>query len=98
MPQPPLTPSCFSPPATWAERWGRAPCRGGRQNAIFELGFFLAKLGHGHVAALLELGVEQPSDIAGLAYIAVDAPGAWKLSLARELTAAGIAVAYERIP
>jgi hypothetical protein len=70
----------------------------GRQNVIFELGFFFGALGRGRVAVLLAPGVEQPSDIAGLVYIPVDPNGAWKYRLARELGAAGIRVAHERIP
>lgn len=70
----------------------------GRQNVIFELGFFFGKLGRSRVAVLLADGVEQPSDISGLVYIAIDEGGAWKFALARELTAAGIHVAHDRIP
>jgi hypothetical protein len=70
----------------------------GRQNVIFELGFFFGTLGRGRVAVLVAPGVEQPSDIAGLIYIQVDPNGAWKYRLARELGAAGIHVAHERIP
>jgi predicted nucleotide-binding protein len=70
----------------------------GRQNVVFELGFFFGKLGRDRVTVLLGEGVEKPSDIEGLVYIAIDKSGAWKLQLARELQAAGIAVDYSRIP
>jgi Predicted nucleotide-binding protein containing TIR-like domain len=70
----------------------------GRQNVIFELGFFFGKLGRERVCVLLEDGVEQPSDMAGLVYVAADAAGSWKYSLTRELHAAGIDVAFDRIP
>jgi predicted nucleotide-binding protein len=70
----------------------------GRQNVIFELGFFFGQLGRERVTVLLAPGVEQPSDIAGLVYIAVDAGGAWKYRLARELDGAGIRVTHDRIP
>ena len=69
-----------------------------RQNVIFELGFFFGRLGRNRVAVLLAPGVEQPSDIAGLVYIAVDNGGSWKYALARELEAGGIAVALDQIP
>jgi predicted nucleotide-binding protein len=69
-----------------------------RQNVIFELGFFFAKLGRGRVAVLIQDGVEKPSDVAGLSYIALDTFGAWKLELARELEAAGIPVNYSKMP
>jgi predicted nucleotide-binding protein len=65
---------------------------------IFELGFFFGKLGREHVCVLLEEGVEQPSDIAGLVYVSADASGSWKYSLGRELQASGIEVAFDRIP
>lgn len=69
-----------------------------RQNVIFELGFFFGRLGRNRLAVLLAPSLEQPSDIAGLVYIAVDASGAWKYALARELDASGIAVAFDQIP
>jgi len=50
------------------------------------------------VAVLLEPGVEQPSDIGGLVYIPIDAAGAWKYTLGRELANAGIPVTLDRIP
>jgi predicted nucleotide-binding protein len=70
----------------------------GRQNVIFELGFFFGKLGRNRIAVLLELGVEKPSDIDGLVYIELDQHGTWKQALARELDVAGIAVDRSRIP
>lgn len=70
----------------------------GRQNVIFELGFFFGKLGRSRVVVLIGDGVERPSDIEGLVYIALDAAGAWKSALGRELEAADIAVDYSRMP
>ena len=70
----------------------------GRQNVIFELGFFFGKLGRQRVAVLLEESVEKPSDVDGLVYITLDKGGAWKYTLARELEAAGISVDRSRIP
>jgi predicted nucleotide-binding protein len=70
----------------------------GRQNVIFELGFFFGKLGRDRVAVLLEENVEKPSDIEGLVYITLDKAGAWKQVLARELETAGISVDRSRIP
>jgi|SRR5579862_221519 len=63
-----------------AERTPRA-----RQNVVFELGFFIGKLGPANVAALLKGDVERPSDFDGIAYILFDSSGAWKTDLAREL-------------
>jgi predicted nucleotide-binding protein len=56
-----------------------------RQNVVFELGFFIGKLGPPNVAALLKGDVEKPSDFDGIAYIPHDAEGQWKTLLAREL-------------
>ena len=64
----------------------------GRQNVIFELGYFFGKLGRKRVALLLDQDVERPSDIDGLVYIALDADDAWKQALSRELKAANIDV------
>jgi predicted nucleotide-binding protein len=60
-----------------------------RQNVIFELGFFIGKLGPARVAALLVGSIETPSDYDGVAYISYDKRGAWKLELAREFKALG---------
>ena len=59
-----------------------------RQNVVLELGFFMAKLGRGHVCALYEPGVEIPSDYTGVLYIPLDKAGAWKSKLADELALA----------
>ena len=59
-----------------------------RQNVIFELGFFVGKLGRQKVCALYEEGVDVPSDYKGVIYIPFK--GNWKVSVARELKASGI--------
>lgn len=56
-----------------------------RQNVVFELGFFIGKLGPASVAALLKGDVEKPSDFDGIAYITLDSSYHWKTDLAREL-------------
>jgi predicted nucleotide-binding protein len=63
-----------------------------RQNVIFELGYFTARLGRDRVCALYEPGVELPSDYTGVLYEELDARGTWKLHLARELRQAGMPV------
>lgn len=70
----------------------------GRQNVVFELGFFFGQLGRTRVAVLHESGIELPSDLHGLGYIELDSGGGWKQLLARELAAAGIEVDFGRIP
>jgi len=56
-----------------------------RQNVIFELGFSIATLGRERVCVLYEEGVELPSDFHGVEYQPLDAAGAWKAKLAKEL-------------
>ena len=60
-----------------------------RQNVIFELGFAVGRLRRERVCALYEQRVELPSDIHGVEYTALDAAGAWRGKLARELHEAG---------
>ncbi len=62
-----------------------------RQNVIFELGFFIGKLGRDRVCALTKGDLEIPSDYSGVVYIAFE-DGGWKLALLRELRAAGFPV------
>jgi predicted nucleotide-binding protein len=63
-----------------------------RQNVIFELGYFIGRLGRNRVSALYIEGVEIPSDYDGVLYTKFDAGGAWRFDLARELRAAGMPV------
>jgi predicted nucleotide-binding protein len=70
----------------------------GRQNVIFELGFFFGKLGRERVAVLMDPAVERPSDIDGLVYITLDSGGAWKNRLAHELASVGLPIDFSRIP
>lgn len=61
-----------------------------RQNVIFELGFAVGRLRRERVCALYEESVELPSDIHGVEYTPLDAAGAWRAKLARELYEAGL--------
>ena len=69
---------------------GEPPSKRARQNVVFELGFFIGKLGPANVAALVKGDVDKPSDFDGIGYISLDAAGGWKGLLARELKAAGV--------
>jgi predicted nucleotide-binding protein len=64
----------------------------GRQNVIFEMGYFYGRIGRRNVAVLIDATVEKPSDTDGIAYIALDDNGAWKSELFRELHHANINV------
>jgi len=65
----------------------------GRQNVIFEMGYFYGLIGRRKVSVLICPGVEKPSDMDGIAYITFDDGRAWKTELLRELQYAGIGVA-----
>ena len=56
-----------------------------RQNVMLELGFFLGKLGRNRVCALQKGEIEIPTDYAGVLYKTMDAMGAWKFALAKEI-------------
>jgi predicted nucleotide-binding protein len=63
-----------------------------RQNVVFELGYFIGRLGRNRVCALYLEGVEIPSDYSGVLYTKLDSSGAWRLEIAKELKAAGLPV------
>jgi predicted nucleotide-binding protein len=69
-----------------------------RQNVVLELGYFFGLLGRTRVCALHKGPLELPSDYLGVVYIDMDAGGAWRLLLARELRAAGFSIDLNRIP
>ena len=53
-----------------------------RQNVVLEAGFFMGKLGRGHVVIIADNNIEMPSDLAGVGYTAT---GNWQVDLLREL-------------
>jgi predicted nucleotide-binding protein len=68
-----------------------------RQNVIFELGYFFAKIGRSRVCGLLRGIIETPSDYDGIVYIPMDEGGGWKLFLAKELKQAGLDIDLNRV-
>jgi len=68
-----------------------------RPNVIFELGYFMGRLGRHRVCALYKPTVELPSDFHGSLYIELDAQGRWKKALARELRDANLPVSLSGI-
>ena len=63
-----------------------------RQNVVFELGYFLGRLGRERVCALTKGNIEIPSDYDGVAYIPLDDFGGWKMKLIEELKNVGFDV------
>ena len=60
-----------------------------RQNVIFELGFFIGKLGRERVCALFRQGVEIPSDYKGVLFVEFNERGKWQEEMIREMRGAG---------
>ena len=65
-----------------------------RQNVIFELGFFIGKIGRKRVLVLYqeENDFEMPSDYSGVLYTLYDNSGRWQFDLIKELKACGYEV------
>jgi predicted nucleotide-binding protein len=61
-----------------------------RQNVVLELGFFIGALGRNHVCVLHTGDIELPSDYSGVLYLPLDAGGAWRFRLAKEMKASGM--------
>ena len=68
-----------------------------RQNVIFELGYFIGKLGRSKTCALFKGDLDMPSDYDGVLYIEMDDDGAWKQHLVREMKSAGIEIDANRM-
>jgi predicted nucleotide-binding protein len=62
----------------------------GRQNVVFEMGYFFGSIGRARVCVLYDPSVELPSDVHGLLYVPFDPAGAWKTKLVAEMAHAGI--------
>jgi predicted nucleotide-binding protein len=65
-----------------------SPMSRARQNVIFELGYFVGKLGREKVCLLRKGDIEGFSDFDGVVYTPMDTGDGWKLKLAKELRAA----------
>ncbi len=76
---------------------GDATMSRARQNVIFELGFFVGKIGRSRVMLMVKDDIEIPSDFAGVLYTDVDDAGAWKLKMIKELKTAGFSIDANRV-
>ena len=68
-----------------------------RQNVVFEHGYLNAKLGRDRVCALVQKGVEIPSDLSGIVYIQYDENGSWRYEIAREMREANLNVDMNKL-
>ena len=70
-----------------------------RQNVVFEMGFFVGRLGRGRVCALKsdDVDMEIPSDYAGVVYVPFGEGRDWRLALAGELRSAGFKVDVNKL-
>jgi predicted nucleotide-binding protein len=67
-----------------------------RQNVVFELGFFVGRLGPDRVAALVKGNIEKPSDFDGVVYISLDSSD-WQRQLGQELQEAGYEIDWNKV-
>lgn len=68
-----------------------------RQNVVFEMGYFMARLGRERVLLLLQDGVERPSDLQGVVYTSLDKDGVWKYKLVKELKEQGFNISADSL-
>ena len=68
-----------------------------RQNVVFELGYFMGKLGRERVCPLFKEEIQKPSDIDGIVYVPMDDTDGWKLRLGQEMKNAGFAIDMNKI-
>jgi len=70
-----------------------------RQNVIFELGYFIGRIGRERVVGLYEENgdIELPSDYQGIIFVTYDSGGAWKHQILKEMKAVGIDVDLNKI-
>ncbi len=87
----------YTPCDTGAKNTEKPELKGrARQNVVFEHGFLIGKLDRKNVCPLVKGDVELPNDISGVVYISKDSDG-WKVSLAKELKAAGYEIDMNKI-
>ena len=74
-------------------RWSEA----GVVEVIFELGYFVGKLGRSKVMSFYKDELTLPSDYHGVLYVRLDADEGWKLRLAKEMKQAGLPIDLNNI-
>lgn len=68
-----------------------------RQNVVFEMGFFVGKLGRRKVAVIVETSdnFEKPGDYDGVVYIGYK--GDWRTKLGKEMSAVGLDIDWKAL-
>jgi len=66
-----------------------------RQNVVFELGYFVGRLGRGKVCLIKKGAVDIPSDLHGVVYIPMD--GSWQVDTLKEMRHAGLTIDMNRL-
>ncbi len=68
-----------------------------RQNVIFELGYFVGRLGRGRVCLLRKGNIEMPSDLQGVIYKPIDEHNGWYVAVAKDLKQAGFPIDLNKL-
>ena len=69
-----------------------------RQNVVFEYGYMSAKMGLDHACALVDEGIEMPSDLTGIIYVPNDRNNTdWRYKIVEEMRAAGLDIDENKI-
>lgn len=76
---------------------GEEPRARARQNVVFEMGYFMGRLGRPRVVVLLDRGVDKPGDLDGLVYVPTADDFEWKARLVKELKNCGYKVDANKI-
>lgn len=89
----------FTPDDVGGRQGSEALTARARENVIFELGYFLGKLGKQKVRVLYKADTNIPSDYQGILYIPIDPTDgtSWQLSLAREMKAVGLNIDFNKL-
>lgn len=87
-----LTPDDIGAPISNPETGRPRP----RQNVVFELGYFIGRLGRHRVCGLVKGDIEILSDYLGVLYLPMDEAGGWRLLLAKEIKGAGLDIDLNR--
>ncbi len=68
-----------------------------RQNVIYEMGYFRAKLGKKNLCYMYEEEIELPSDIKGIGYVTVKNDDKWQFELVKELQSSGFDISADSL-